>query len=256
MLRPRLIPCLLLANNGLVKTINFSNRKYVGDPLNAVKIFNEKNVDELIVLDIDATAHNQEPRYDLIESLASVCRMPLCYGGGINNTDQALKILDLGVEKIALSSAAFAMPQLISDVAKKVGSQSVSIVIDVEVNHEKNTYKITTTNNTVSIEVGLTDALQRIESMGAGEIVINSVDRDGAMQGFDLNLIEMALNTVSLPITIIGGAGSPEHFLQVVKKFGVIGLGAGSYFIFKGKYRAVLINYPSAADKEKLFFGA
>lgn len=255
MLSPRLIPCLLLANNGLVKTINFSNRKYIGDPLNAVKIFNEKNVDELIVLDIDATAHNQEPKYELIESLAAECRLPLCYGGGIKNTDQALKILDLGVEKIALSSAAFTSPQLISDIAKRVGSQSISIVIDVKEDALKNSYRITTTNNTVSIAVDLTDALRHMEYMGAGEIVINSVDRDGVMQGFDINLIEIALNAISLPITIIGGAGSPEHFLQVVKKFGAIGIGAGSYFIFKGKYRAVLINYPSAADKEKLFFG-
>lgn len=256
MLRPRLIPCLLLANSGLVKTINFSNRKYIGDPLNAVKIFNEKNVDELIVLDIDATAHNQDPKYELIESLAVECRMPLCYGGGIKNTDQALKILDLGVEKIALSSAAFAKPQLISDVAKRVGSQSISIVIDVKEDYLKNSYRVTTTNNTVSVETDLTNALKHMESLGAGEIVINSIDRDGVMQGFDMNLIEIALNAISLPITIIGGAGSPEHFLQVVKKFGVIGIGAGSYFIFKGRYRAVLINYPSAPNKEKLFFGA
>lgn len=255
MLRPRLIPCLLMANNGLVKTVNFSNRKYIGDPLNAVKIFNEKNVDELIVLDIDATAHNQEPKYGLIESLAAECRMPLCYGGGIKNTDQALKILDLGVEKIALSSVAFSRPQLISDIAKRVGSQSISIAIDVKENHLKNSYRITTTNNTVSVEAELTDALKQMESMGAGEIVINSVDRDGVMQGFDMNLIEIALNAISLPITIIGGAGSPEHFFQVVKKFGVIGIGAGSYFIFKGKYRAVLINYPSSPNKDKLFFG-
>jgi imidazole glycerol-phosphate synthase subunit HisF len=255
MLRPRLIPCLLLANNGLVKTTNFSNRKYVGDPLNAVKIFNEKNVDELIILDIDATANNQEPRYQLIESLAAECRMPLCYGGGIKNIDQALRILDLGVEKISLSSVAFSNPKIISDLAIKVGSQSISVVIDVKENSLKKSYTVMTTNNTVSINVELVDALKQMESMGAGEIVINSVNRDGIMQGFDVDLVSIVFDIVTVPVTIIGGAGMPEHFLQIVKKFGVLGVGAGSYFIFKGKYRAVLINYPSAADKDKLFFG-
>ena len=250
MLNPRIIPNLLIHNKGLVKTINFKNPKYVGDPINAVKIFNEKSVDELIVTDIDATVNNIEPNYSMIEKLAMECRMPLCYGGGITNVNQAKKIFSLGVEKIAISSAAIKNPTLITQLADSVGSQSVVIVMDIKKNFLGNNYELFTHNGTKKTGISPFKFVEEIKELGVGEIVINSIDRDGTMEGYDYKLIDKIRNLTTLPMTILGGAGSLEDIGNLISRYKIIGAGAGSIFVFKGKYRAVLINYPN--DKEKM----
>jgi cyclase len=252
MLYPRIIPCLLIKDKGLVKTVKFQNPKYVGDPLNAVKIFNEKEVDELIVLDIDASTKQLEPDYQAIRNMAVECRMPLCYGGGIKTIEQAQKIFNLGVEKIAISSAGIKNPQIVSNLAVRVGSQSVVIVLDVKKKLFKNEYEVFINNaqkNTGKCPVELS---KHLEKLGAGEIVINSIDNDGLMQGYDFNLVENIRRAVRLPITVLGGASSLGDVKKLIDKFGIIGAAAGSLFVFKGKYRAVLINYPNRDEKEEL----
>ncbi len=252
MLFPRIIPTLLIHKKGLVKTVNFNNPKYVGDPINAVKIFNEKEVDEIIVIDIDATKNSSEPDYELIQNLAFECRMPLCYGGGIKTVDQALKIFELGVEKIALSSIAIEDPSMISLIAKKVGNQSVVVVLDVKKSFLTNKYEIRTHNSIKKTGKNPFDYVLKMEEAGAGEIVINSIDNDGTMKGYDLNLIDKIREKISIPLTVLGGAGKVEDFGTLFKKHGIIGAAAGSLFVFKGKYRAVLINYPTLSEKNKI----
>ena len=249
MLNPRIIPNLLIHNKGLVKTINFKDPKYVGDPINAVKIFNEKSVDELIVTDIDATVKNIDPDYSMIEKLAMECRMPLCYGGGINNANQAKQIFSLGVEKIAISSSAITNPKLITELSDSVGSQSVVIVMDIKKKFLGKDYELVTHNGTKKTGINPLKFVEEIKELGVGEIVINSIDRDGTMKGYDYQLIEKIRNITTLPMTILGGAGSLEDIGNLINKYKIIGAGAGSIFVFKGKYRAVLINYPN--DKEK-----
>lgn len=253
MLRPRIIPCLLVKNGGLVKTVNFSSPKYVGDPINAVRIFNEKEVDELIVVDIDATVHNREPDYAMIRNLAAECRMPLCYGGGVKTVEQIQKIISLGVEKVALSAVAVSTPDLISDAAARVGSQSVVVVMDVKKKGLiSSKYEVYTHNGTQSTGLNPVDFAKRVEVLGAGEVVVNSIDQDGLMKGYDLSLISQVRESISLPLTVLGGAGSLKDIAALVKTFGIIGAAAGSLFVFKGKYRAVLINYPNRFEKDSL----
>jgi cyclase len=254
MLRPRIIPCLLLHNGGLVKTVNFSAPKYVGDPLNAVRIFNEKEVDELVVLDIDASAKMKEPDYKLISDLARECRMPLCYGGGIKTPQQVEKIISLGVEKVAISSSAIDNPDLISDSARRVGNQSIVVVLDVKKTGTfQKRYEIFTQNGSNATGMNPIEFAKKVESLGAGEIVINSIDQDGTMKGYDLKLIDQIRNVLSVPLTVMGGAGNLTDFSVLFNRYGIIGAAAGSIFVFKGKYRAVLIQYPVRLEKEKLF---
>lgn len=253
MLRPRIIPCLLVRNGGLVKTVQFDDSKYVGDPINAVRIFNEKEVDELIVLDISATTGQREPDYKLIKNLAAECRMPLCYGGGVTTADQLQYIVSLGVEKVAISAAAIKNPDLISRAASRVGNQSVVIVMDVKKTGILKRHEIFIHNGKVKTGMDPVAFATTAEKLGAGEIMINSIDRDGCMKGYDLNLVKKVRDAVSLPVTALGGAGSLDDLAQVIKGCGVSGAAAGSLFVFKGKYRAVLINYPSALEKDKIF---
>ncbi|MFY4783136.1 AglZ/HisF2 family acetamidino modification protein [Aliarcobacter butzleri] len=254
MLAPRIIPCLLVHNKGLVKTVKFKDAKYVGDPINAVKIFNEKESDELIVLDIDATVEGREPDYKMIENLAAECRMPLCYGGGIKTVEQATKIFNLGVEKIAISSVAIENPELIIDIAKEVGSQSVVVVLDVK-KKMFGGYDVYTHNGTKKAKIDLEKFIVELQSLGVGEIVINSIDNDGIMKGYDLSLIEKIKPLINVPVTVLGGAGTLEDFKKLIDKFGIIGCSAGSLFVFKGKYKAVLINYPKKEEKINLIKG-
>ncbi|MBK8761706.1 MAG: imidazole glycerol phosphate synthase subunit HisF [Sulfuritalea sp.] len=253
MLRPRLIPCLLVHNGGLVKTVNFGAPKYVGDPINAVRIYNEKEVDELVVLDIDATVNSAEPDYQMISHLASECRMPLCYGGGVRTVAQIEKIISLGVEKVAVSSAAVENPTLIAEAAARVGRQSVVVVIDVKKTGLLRRYEVVTHNGTRKTGFNPVEFAERMAELGAGEIVVNSVDRDGEMKGYDLELVEQIRQAVHLPLTVLGGAGSLGDAKELFNRYGVVGAAAGSLFVFKGKYRAVLINYPNRAEKEGVF---
>jgi cyclase len=252
MLLPRIIPCLLVKNGGLVKTVNFAQPKYIGDPINAVRIFNEKEVDELIVLDIDATAQNREPGYGRIKNLAAECRMPLCYGGGVKTVEQVEKIINLGVEKVAMSSAALSDPEMIARAAEVVGAQSIVVVMDVKNSGPAGKYELMTHNGTRRTGLSPFDAAEKAERLGAGEVVINSIDRDGLMRGYDLDVIHKMREAVSLPITVLGGAGSLEDLATLIRKFGIVGAGAGSLFVFKGKYRAVLINYPDPKQKDAI----
>lgn len=252
MLQPRIIPCLLVRKRGLVKTVRFQDSKYVGDPINAVKIFNEKRVDELILLDIDASSEGREPDLRMIENVAAECRMPLCYGGGIRSVTQAEKIFGLGVEKVSVSSAAIANPALIREIADAVGRQSVVAVLDVKKKRFFGGYEVWTQNGTKNSKQDPARLIDVFQENGVGEIVINSIDRDGVMEGYDLDLVESLHRRISVPFTVLGGAGSLDHIRELIRKFGILGAAAGSLFVFKGIYRAVLINYPSPADKETL----
>ena len=253
MLRPRIIPSLLLHNGGLIKTKRFREPKYVGDPLNAVRIFNEKEVDELIVLDINATFQGNEPDYKLISNLAGECRMPLCYGGGVKTSEQLERIIGLGVEKVAISSAAITKPGIITEAARRVGSQSVVMVMDVKkTGMIQKRYEIFTHNGKRSTGLSPTDVATQAEAAGAGELLINSIDQDGTMAGYDMALTDQVHVKINIPLTVLGGAGSLEEIQQLVRKYSLIGAAAGSLFVFKGKYRAVLINYPNQAEREAL----
>lgn len=252
MLYPRIIPVLLVHNKGLVKTLKFKDPKYVGDPINAVKIFNEKEVDEIMVIDIDASSEKREPDFKMIADLAYECRMPLCYGGGIKTTEQALKIHKLGVEKIALSSAAIENPSIVENIASKIGNQSVVVILDIKRKLVGNRYEIFTHNARKATGIDPIEFSIKMEKCGAGEIVINSIDNDGTMKGYDLYLACKIRDKINIPLTILGGAGSLDDMGQLIKEHGIIGVAAGSLFVFKGKYRAVLINYPTALEKENL----
>jgi len=251
-LRSRVIPCLLIQNSGLVKTTLFAEPKYVGDPLNAVRIFNEKQVDELIIADIDATVNNRDPNYSLISDIAAECRMPLCYAGGIKNVDQIEHIIGLGVEKVGLGAAAALNPLLIEKAAMRVGSQSIVAVLDVKKAGLFGRYELFTHNGKKKVGESPEKIARIVQSFGAGEILINSIDRDGTSSGYDYSLIDKIRDSVSLPITVLGGAKSLEDIRRLIERYGVIGAAAGSLFVFKGKYRAVLIQYPQPEEKHSL----
>lgn len=243
MLRSRIVPCLLMHDGGLVKTRQFKDPKYVGDPLNAVKIFNEKEVDELMFLDIDASRLGRLPNLGLLRNLAAESRMPLCYGGGIASAEQAAQVIAVGFEKISISSAALARPALIKEIAEAVGGQSVVVTLDVRKNKLFGGYTVFTHNGQEKQKVTLLEFCQQATELGAGEIVINAIDRDGEMNGYDLDLARKVRATVTTPMTMLGGAGSVDHMQELIDAVGVVGAAAGSLFVFKGPYRAVLINY-------------
>lgn len=253
MLRPRLIPCLLIHNGGLYKTVEFGQPKYIGDPLNAVRIFNEKEVDELIIVDIDSSRAGLEPDYQLIAKLASECRMPLCYGGGVKTVDAFDRIIGLGVEKVAISSAAIENPELVTAAAKRIGSQSVVAVIDVKKTGLFRRDEVVIINASKRTGIEPVSWAAELQGLGAGEILLNSVDADGQMQGYDFDLIDGVRAAVSTPLTVLGGAGSLEHVRSLFARYGIIGAAAGSLFVFKGKYRAVLISYPNFDEKNTLY---
>ncbi|HRP89090.1 MAG TPA: AglZ/HisF2 family acetamidino modification protein [Edaphocola sp.] len=248
MLRPRIIPSLLIQENGLVKTVNFKNGKYIGDPINAVRIFNEKEVDELAIFDIDATVKNIEPNYSLIERIANQSRMPICYGGGVKTVEQAQRIFSLGIEKIALSSAILSNPRLITEIGDRVGGQSVIVVLDVK-KKMFGGYEVYSHNGKKATGINPFQFVEEAQKLGAGEVVINAIDQDGVMKGFDMNLIDKVRERTTLPITVLGGAGSLDDIKKVIDKHRIIGVAAGSLFVYKGKYKAVLINYPSKEEK-------
>lgn len=252
MLRPRVIPVLLVHKGGLYKTVGFREPKYVGDPINAVRIFNEKQVDELIVADIDATPEGREPDYNLIRSIAAECRMPFCYAGGVSRAEQVEKIIALGVEKVALGSAAVTDPSLLAESARRVGSQSVVAVLDVRKSGILKRYELFTHRGQRSTGMRPVEFAKRAQDCGAGEILLNSVDHDGQMKGYDIDLARQVREAISLPMSVLGGAGQLEHIEALFRDIGVVGAAAGSLFVFKGKYRAVLISYPSTAEKDRI----
>jgi len=251
MLKPRIIACLLIKDKGLVKTQSFKSPRYLGDPINAVRIFNEKQVDELIVLDIDASRESRAPDYKMIENIASECRMPFCYGGGIQSLEQAMRIFGLGVEKISLSDAAIKRPELIRELVKRVGSQSIVVTLDVK-KKLLGGYEVWTQNKTINTKISPEKWVQTFEKLGVGEIVINAIDKDGMMKGYDHHLNDIVFNASNVPVTFMGGAGSHEDIREVAKRYGTVGIAAGSLFVFKGQFKAVLINYPSQEEKRHI----
>lgn len=251
MLTTRVIPCLLLRNQGLVKTIKFKDPKYVGDPINAVKIFNEKEVDEIVFLDILASRENRKPNFDLIVNIASECFMPLCYGGGIRTIDDIKKIFSLGVEKVSINSYAIENPQFIKEASSLFGSQSIVVSIDVKKNWSGK-YELYNARKRRIVKIDPVDYSRKMEGMGAGEILLNSVDRDGMMQGYNIDLIKNVCETVNIPVIACGGAGSIDDFSDAIRLGKAQAVAAGSMFVFKGRYRAVLISYPSHEELERV----
>lgn len=250
MLRARVIPCLLLRNAGLVKTERFGSAKYVGDPINAVKIFNEKEVDELVLFDIEASKRGTGPNYDLLADIASECFMPLCYGGGINSVDQAVRLVQLGIEKVAVNAAAIADPGLVSALAEVLGAQSVVAGIDVKRDwlgryrvYDGRSGKLT--DRTPEMHAA------ELARAGAGEIFLNDADRDGTQAGYDLKMIGRVAQAVPVPVIACGGAGRTEDFVAGVEA-GASAAAAGSLFVFQGRHRAVLISYPPYKELERL----
>lgn len=249
MLRPRIIPCLLVHKRGLVKTEEFKQSKYVGDPINAVKIFNEKEVDELILLDIDATVEGRGPDFEMIKNVAVECRMPFCYGGGVSSVEEAQKIVQLGAEKVAISAAVISDISLLKKVSNVIGVQSVVAVLDYKRKGLFNKLEIFTHNGMKPTGIGLYDFVKQLKEIGVGEIVLNSIERDGKMNGYDIDTVERVREIFNGPITVLGGAGTMNDIKLLIDKFKIIGAAAGSLFVFKGKYRAVLINYPSFSER-------
>jgi cyclase len=248
---PRVIPVLLLKNNGLVKTTQFKDSKYIGDSLNAVKIFNEKEVDELIFLDILATIENKRPPLELLKEIAEECFMPLSYGGGIKTIDEIRDILKVGVEKVIINTQAVEKNGFIEEAVKKYGSSTICVSIDVKKNFwgKYEVFSRGGRNNTKKDPVVFA---MEMDKAGAGEIMINSIDRDGTQKGYDLELIRMITENVNMPVIACGGASSLDDFAKAIQQGGASAVAAGSMFVFHGKLRAVLINYPEQSDLKRI----
>lgn len=243
MQRKRVIPCLLLKDRGLVKTVKFKSPKYIGDPVNAIRIFNEKEVDELVLLDIEASSLGREPDYELIAEVAGECFMPICYGGGIRTLEHAQKIFALGIEKIALNTAALDDIELLRKIADQFGSQSVVCSMDCK-KSLLGRYSVYSQAGMKDTKVSPIEWARKVEAAGAGEIFLNSIDRDGVMQGYDIPLIKSVVAAVDIPVIACGGAGSIADLNEPFEKAGVSAVAAGSFFVFHGKHKAVLISYP------------
>ena len=250
MLRARIIPCLLLHKGGLVKTVRFKSPKYIGDPINAVKIFNEKEVDELMIIDIDATVERREPHYAQIEDIVSEAFMPVCYGGGVSTIEQMRRLFHSGIEKISLSAAAIHNPELISQAAEQFGSQSVIVTLDIKSSFFKHKYQVVTHNGSVKTSKNPIETAKEMETLGAGELVINNVDRDGIMNGYDISYLQKIVDAVDIPVISLGGAGGLEDLRSAIRDAGASAAAAGSIFVFHGRHKAVLISYPS---QEKIY---
>lgn len=251
MLRARIIPVLLLRHSGLVKSVQFKNHRYVGDPLNAVRIFNEKEVDELILIDIEAGAKQQIPSLNRIRDIASECFMPVCYGGGIRTLEDIRSLFRLGMEKVSINTMTVEAPELIMEAAAEFGSQSIVASIDVKKSFPGR-HHVFTHCGTVNTGINPVDHARRMEERGAGEILLTSIDRDGMMNGYDTALIQEVAHAVTIPVIACGGAGSPTHCAQAIRAAGAHAAAAGSCFVFYGKHKAVLINYPSSVEMELL----
>lgn len=248
MLRTRVIPCLLLRDRSLVKTIKFDKFTYIGDPLNTCRIFNELEVDEMAILDITASREGREPNFKLLGSLVSECFMPLSYGGGITSIDHAEKLFTIGFEKIVLNSRLFSNPELISDIARVFGSQSIMVSIDVRKSLFKG-YEVFSHSGTQKQKVKLLEWAKHIEELGAGEILLTSVDKEGSWNGFDRELVKTVSETVSIPVIAHGGAGNIGHIADVVQYGRASAVGLGSMVFFQNKGMGVLVNFP---DKKRL----
>jgi len=243
MVNVRVIPCLLYDGSGLVKTVRFKDPVYIGDATNAIRIFNEKEVDELIILDIKATVKKKRPNIELIKKIASECFMPLCYGGGITTLQDIKDVVSAGVEKVSLNTIAVENPFFVKEAAKTYGGSTIVVTID----YKKNLFGkliVTGVGGSYKSKYDPVEFAQLVEEMGAGEIVVNSIERDGTMSGYDIETLSKITSKVMIPVIAMGGAGKHEDFSEAIKKAHVSAVAAGSMFVFQGKYKAVLINYP------------
>lgn len=251
MIASRVIPCLLLKGDGLVKTVNFKRPTYVGDPINTIKIFNEKEVDELVFLDISATPANAQPPFKKIEEIASECFMPIGYGGGIQSLEHMSTIFNLGVEKVILNTLAYTQPNLVTKAAKRFGSQSIVVSIDVR-RDWLGRNQVYSRCGARKVGVSPVEYARRVESLGAGEILLTSIDREGTFTGYDLELIQQVSRSVTIPVVANGGARSTVDLRAALIDGGASAAAAGSMFVFQGKHRAVLVNYPSRSDLDQV----
>lgn len=243
MFRPRVIPVLLLRGHGLVKTKKFKDPVYIGDPVNAVRIFSEKEADEIVILDIDASREGRGPNFELVEEIAGECLMPMAYGGGISTYEQVRQLIRSGVEKVVINSAAaLGNMDVITKAAAAFGSQAVVGCIDVRKTMLRG-YRIVAKSGTVETNLKLEDHVQALVAAGAGEILINNIDADGTMEGFDTKLIRRIADCVNVPVVACGGAGNADHLKTALKDGGASAVAAGSMFVFHGRHRAVLISY-------------
>lgn len=254
MLNVRVIPTLLLRNNGLVKGCRFKDHRYVGDPINAVKIFNEKEVDELVFLDIGATASGKGPNFDLLRDISSEAFMPFGYGGGITSCQHIEKLFNLGVEKVILNTSAYQSPQLIQEASRLAGAQSVVVSIDV-----KKTlfggYEVFVASGQQRTKTDPVEFAKKVQDLGAGEIIVCSIDQEGTGKGYDLKLLKSVCDAVTIPVVASGGAGKLEDFSRAVFECGASAVAAGDMFVLHGKHKAVLITYPKYSDLTNLFKG-
>lgn len=251
MIRPRVIPALLLQGQALVKTVKFKDPIYLGDPINIVRIFNDKEVDELVFLDITATNENRGPLFEMLANITSECFMPLGYGGGIRSMDDVQKLLSIGIEKVILNASAVENPALVRTVADYAGSSSVVISMDVKKNF-LGKYETYTRSGKKSTGLDPVKHAVEMEKQGAGELFINSIDRDGTMQGYDVDLIKRVADAVSIPVVACGGAGKLQDLADAINIGGASAAAAGSLFVFQGPLRGVLISYPSQDDLKRI----
>lgn len=250
--RIRVIPVLLLKNEGLVKTIKFKDPKYIGDPRNAVKIFNEKEVDELSFIDISVRAKGVGPNFQMIQEIASECFMPLCYGGGVNSLEEINKLFSIGVEKVSLNTLLHNHPEIVKEATLQYGSQSIIASIDVKKNFFGK-YEVYTNCGNQNTKLDPVKFAVQMQELGVGEILLNSIDRDGVMKGYDLDLISSITSAIDIPLIACGGAGSLEHMSEAIVSGKASAVAAGSLFIYHGKHNAVLINYPKQEELKKLY---
>ena len=253
MYRPRIIPALLLRDRGLVKTVKFKSPVYVGDPVNAVRIFNDKEVDELVILDIDASRDGRGPDYELIAEVAGECFMPLAYGGGVTSIEQVRGVIRSGVEKVVINTAAGESTRLISEAAAIFGSQAIVAGIDVR-KKLLGGFRVFTKSGSIELKTSLKEHVRAVTAAGAGEILLNNIDRDGTMAGYDLELIRQVAAECTVPLVAIGGAGTPTHLAEALAA-GASAVSAGSMFVFHGRHRAVLISYPDQQQLDALSTG-
>ena len=252
MFRPRVIPTLLLKHNGLVKSEKFKNYRYIGDPINAVNLFNDLKVDELCFLDITATNEKRLIDLDLLKRIADEASMPFAVGGGIASINDIREVLKVGAEKVIISTAAILSPDFVRQVALEFGASTISICLDVKKNYWGN-YKIYIHNGSKSVNLEPISFAKQMEELGAGELIVNSIDCDGTMSGYDIPLLRAVSEVVTIPVVALGGAGNMEHFKQAVVEGAVSAVAAGSFFIYKGARRAVLISYPGSDSFDNLF---
>lgn len=251
MLNNRVIPSLLLSNNGLVKTIKFKKEIYIGDPINTIRIFNEKEVDELSLIDIHASKNKSGPNFQTIQRVTDECFIPLSYGGGIRNIEDIEKIFKIGVEKVILNSSAILNPNLINEASKMFGSQSIVVSVDIKKDFFGKLNIIKPYNNK-KISISVNDYILDMQDRGAGEILVNDINRDGVMQGMNLDFIKNISKELQIPLIAAGGVGDLQHIKEGIDA-GASAVAVGSFFVFNGPLKAVLISYPDYNTLQNLF---